>query len=234
MPDQVLRQVREACAERPPRSQVISSSRYVFDLDQRVIRIEDRDFVFIGPSYQAGRFSHALTVPVKAINPKAENVAHGTHKLPERFDDTRALLNGNPLAGAHLSLTETDGLKQLILDLAPNHEVCMGSRFRIDLNYQVPLSTDGPLFVYTGAIQPSDYIAARESFGLKEARKTVHLVVQRSTPFQGYVFDPKSGDCYPQPKDAKLKHGVYLFEERLEGPDGLWMRAKYFTVVAPK
>lgn len=234
MPDQVLRQVREACAERPPRSQVISSSRYVFDLDQRVIRIEDRDFVFIGPSPEAGRYSHALTVPVKAINPRAKGVVFGIHKLPERINSTRALLDGNPLAGAHLSLTEADGLKQLILDLAPGHEVCMGSRFRIDLNYQVPLSTDGPLFVYTGAIQPSDYIAARESFGLKEARKTVHLVVQRSTPFQSYVFDPKSGDCYPQPKDAKLKHGVYLFEERLEGPDGNWMRAKYFTVVVPK
>lgn len=135
MPDQVLRQVREACAERPPRSQVISSSRYVFDLDQGVIRIEDRDFVFIGPSPEAGRYSHALTVPVKAINPRAKGAASGIHKLPEHIDGTRALLDGNPLAGAHLSLTEANGLKQLILDLAPGHEVAMGSRFRIDLNY---------------------------------------------------------------------------------------------------
>jgi len=212
MPDQVLRQVRKACNERPLRSQVISSSRYEFDLDQRVIRIEDRDFVFIGPTYQAGRFSHAVTVPVKAINPKAGKAAYGVHKLPERIDDRTPLLDGNPLIGAHLSLTEVNGLKQLILDLSPGHEVCMGSRFRIDLNYQVPLVTDGPLFVYSGAIQPSDYFAARESFGLEEARKTVHLFVQRTTPFQGYVFDPKNGDCYPQPKDAELKNGVYIFK----------------------
>ena len=234
MPDQVLRQVREACAERPPRSLVISSSRYVFDLDQRVIRIEDRDFVFIGSSPEAGRFSHPVTVPVKAISPRAVNPVSGVHKLPEQVDDDRALLDGNPLAGASLSLDEVDGLKKLILDLGPKHDVAMGSRFRIDLNYQVPLSTDGPLFVYTGAIQPSDYVAARESFGLKEARKTVHLVVQRSTPFQGYVFDPKLNDCHPQPKDAELKRGVFLFEHRIEGPDGDWMRAKYFTVVVPK
>ncbi|MDP2823551.1 MAG: hypothetical protein Q8O52_12860 [Sulfuritalea sp.] len=234
MPDQVLRQVREACAERPPRSQVISSSRYVFDLDQRIIRIEDRDFVFIGPSPEAGRYSHALTVPIKAINPKAERAVFGIHKLPEIIDSSRALLDGNPLAGAQLSLTEADGLKQLILDLGPDHEVGMGSRFRIDLNYQMSLTTDGPLFVYTGAIQPSDYVAARKSFGLQEARKTVHLVVQRSTPFHGYVFDPKNGDCYPQPKDAESKRGVYLFEQRIEGPDSNWMRAKYFTVVVPK
>lgn len=234
MPDQVLRQVREACAEHPPRSQVISSSSYVFDLDQRVIRIEDRDFVFIAPSAKAGRFSHAVSVHVKAINPRAIGAAFGIHKLPQRIDNNRMLLDGNPLAGASLSIDETDDLKKLILDLGPKHEVGMGSRFRIDLNYQVPLSTDGPLFVYTGAIQPSDYVAARESFGLQEARKTVHLVVQRSTPFQGYVFDPKNGDCHPQPKDAELKCGVYLFEHRLEGPDGNWMRATYFTVVVPK
>lgn len=154
MPDQVLRQVREACAERPLRSQVISSSRYEFDLDQRVIRIEDRDFVFIGPSHQAGRYSHPLTLHVKAISSKAVNAVFGVHKLPECVDGNSPLLDGNPLTGAHLSLTEADGLKQLILDLAPGHEVRVGSRFRIDLNYQVPLTTDGPLFVYTGAIQP--------------------------------------------------------------------------------
>lgn len=166
--------------------------------------------------------------------PRAESAVFGAHKLPERIDGARALLNGDPLTDASLSLIEVDGLKQLILDLGPDHEVGIGSRFRIDLNYQVPLSTDGPLFIYTGAIQPSDYAAARESFGLEEARKTVHLIVQRSTPFHGYVFDPKSGDYHPQPKDAELKRGVYLFEQRLEGPDNNWMRAKYFTVVVPK
>lgn len=233
MPDKVLHQVREACAQCPPRSQAISSSTYAFDLDRRLLQIEDRDFVFIGPTPQAGRFAHALTVPVKAIRATAENIVLGVHQLSERIDSDAALLVGNPLPGATLSVSDSDGLKQVTLDLGPRHQVGIGSKFRIDISYRVRLPADGPQLMFAGAIQPSDYLAAKESFGLETARKTIHLVVQRATPFHGYLFDPAAMNYFPVPQQAVAKHGVFVLEHRIEGPAANWMRATYFAVSVP-
>jgi len=210
-------------------TRVMSESLYTFDLDDGVLEIEDRDFIFVS------RGTSALALPkgrhaLKQFRRTAKDPKYAFMTLPDEFTSDN-ILRGKPVPGIELEHSVGRDTATFTMTLKEAQPLRAGQRYRLDLKYSVPLNGQGRVLLFTGAIQPSDYDIVNQ-LGIQSAWKAVTVVVRRSVKFQAHFFLPEDMHYFPIAEEAG-----YLAERRcfqvthtlfatLQG----FRRARYFTV----
>lgn len=234
MPDAIIRRIREAWNDNSM-SHVISESLYDFDLDKRLLRIQDKDFIFVNPGRTSGLSLRGGTHLIKQIRSTAMNVHHHLFRLGPQFSPKSAMAGGQPVKdGVRLRHEKKGGFVNILINVSTIHRFEPGERYRIDVQYTAPLGEMGPFLLFSGAIQPSDYEAARTQLKVDYASKSVTLIVRRAAQFTAYVFEPAKMNYFPTPVTAEYNELGKYYEVRgaLNTIMSNFGRAHYFTVAA--
>lgn len=136
--------------------------------------------------------------------------------------------------GIRLRHEKKGGFIELGMNVSTIHRFEPGERYRIDLHYNAPLGEPGPFFLFSGAIQPSDYEVAKDLLKVDSASKSVTLIVRRANPFSAYIFEPAKMNYFPTPIPAQFdqQSRSHMVRANFDSLMSNFGRARYFTVAA--
>lgn len=233
MPNAMFKRVKQAWLD-TTKSHVVSESVYEFDLDSQLLRIQDKDFIFVNPSRKGGLSLPAGSHVIKRIRSTAKEVKHSLFRLEKEFSPNNVIKGTPAEQDARLKHERKEGFVNLLINVSTIHRFDPGERYRIDLHYTVPLGELGRFLLFSGAIQPSDYEVARNQLKVDSATKSVTLVVRRKAPFTAYTFDPAKMNYFPEsvPSTYDETAQCHIVKSDLNTIMQNVGRAHYFTVAA--
>ncbi len=213
-------------------TQVVSESIYDFDIENNLLRIQDHDFIFVGRDEEAGLSLPPEVYPIKEFRSTATHIGHELLKCANEFSDAGVIPGGTSVSTARLELERSPNRNTLAIRIGTAHRFERAGRYRLSLQYSVPLDAGQTFLLFSGAIQPSDYdIVAK--LGVKQASKSISLLVRRSKPFAAYIFEPAKMNYFPERQPAKHSrpydwHVIATLDTVMEN----YGRARYFTLAA--
>jgi len=232
MPEAILKRIEQAWYD-TTRSHLISESIYEFDLDNQLLRVQDKDFLFVDPNRKEGLFLPEGNHIIKRIRPSATSIKQSLVHLEKDFTRENAVRGTSVKEGVRLKHELKGELVDIVMNVSSVHRFEPGERYRVDLLYTAPLGNLGPFLLFSGAIQPSDYNIARK-LKVDSATKSVTLLVRRTAPFTSYIFEPDKWNYFPQPiiSDYHVRDRCHRVKRDLDTTMKDFERARYFTIAA--
>lgn len=207
-----------------------SVSIYAFDIDKRLLRIEDYDCLLVYKDQPLEPGSY----PVKRISRRTSGFSAELRSLRSSdkiswSSSTKNFLTALVHAGRVDNTVAQLGRKDSLVSLDVEKELIVGEKNHIVLRiaHTISLEGYGKNLFFCGAVQPSDYAASRSHFGIERARKIIKLRAWSSNGFEAWVFKAADQRAYP-PTLHSRRERVYYIEEYVSVAMPEWERARYF------
>ena len=216
-------------------STIRSLSVYEFDLDNFIIKIEDWD-CFI-PTVdltlhktdlplklkQIGRFHGPV---IGEIRLGAEAMIHPWAMTDDEFMNEAMRSAVLPVKTGEIVSTQHNVQLKLNDDLVLDRSVPLIMK----LSYEIEMQGYGNRFMYSGAIQPSDFEQARQFLDVKAVKKTICFHVWSSSmPLSAWVFNGSSQVHLPSELHSRPDREHHHVRQHITYHFPSWTRARYFS-----